>query len=51
MQEPKVTSKGQTTLPTAVRAALKIDAGDTLCHIVLGGEFRLLASRVMQPNY
>jgi len=47
MQDPKVTSKGQTTLPTAVRAALKIDAGDTLCHIVLGGEFRLLDNHAL----
>ena len=27
MQESKVTSKGQTTLPRDVRAVLKIDAG------------------------
>lgn len=45
MQEPKVTSKGQTTLPTAVRAALKIDAGDTLRYIVSGGEVRILKAR------
>ena len=45
MQKPKVTSKGQTTLPTAVRAALKIDAGDTLRYIVSGGEVRILKAR------
>ena len=45
MQGPKATSKGQTTLPTAVRAALKIDAGDTLRYIVSGGEVRILKAR------
>jgi len=45
MQGPKVTLKGQTPLPTAVRAALKIDAGDTLRYIVSGGEVRILKAR------
>ena len=45
MQESKVTSKGQTTLPRDVRAALKIDVGDTLRYIVSGGEVRILKSR------
>jgi len=45
MQEPKVTLNGQTTLPTAVRAALKIDVGDTLWYIVSGGEVRIPKAR------
>ena len=45
MQESKITSKGQATLPTAVRAALKIDVGDTLRCIVSGGEVRTLKAR------
>ena len=45
MHKPKVTFKGQTTLPRDVRAALKIDAGDTLRYIVSGGEVRILKAR------
>lgn len=45
MQESKVTSKGQTTLPRDVRAALKIDVGDTLRYVVSGGEVRILKAR------
>ena len=45
MQESKVTSKGQTTLPRDVRAALKINAGDTLRYVVSGGEVRILMAR------
>ena len=36
MQESKVTSKGQTTLPRDVRSALGLEAGDTLRYIVEG---------------
>ena len=45
MQESKVTSRGQTTLPRDVRAALKIDAGDTLRYVVSGGEVQILKAR------
>ena len=51
MQEPKVTLNGQTTLPTAVRAALKIDVGDTLWYIVSGGEVRILKARYVTEHY
>lgn len=36
MHESKVISKGQTTLPRDVRAALKINAGDKLWYVVSG---------------
>ena len=38
MQESKVTSKGQTTLPRDVWAALKINEGDTIRYVVSGSE-------------
>ncbi len=50
MQESTVTTKGQTTLPKDVRAALKLHPGDRVRYMILdGGEVRLVRSRpVMQ---
>ena len=45
MHESKVTSKGQTTPPSGVRAALRIDAGDTLRYVVSDSEVRILKAR------
>ena len=45
MHKPKVTFKGQTTLPRDVQAALKIDAGDTLRYVVSVGEVSILKVR------
>jgi antitoxin PrlF len=45
MQESKVTSKGQTTLPKAVRSKLGLEAGDTLRYIVLGERVQILKAR------
>jgi antitoxin PrlF len=45
MQESKVTSKGQTTLPRDVRSALGLEAGDTLRYIVEGGRVQMLKAR------
>ncbi len=45
MQESKLTSKGQTTLPKDVRAALHLEPGDTLRYLVLDGEVRILRAR------
>ncbi len=45
MQESKLTSKGQTTLPKDVRAALHLEPGDTLRYLVLDGEVRILKAR------
>ena len=40
-----VTSKGQTTLPKAVRLALGVCAGDRVCFVVDDNEIRLLPMR------
>ena len=45
MQESKLTTKGQTTLPKNVRAALHLQPGDTLRYLVLDGEVRLFKAR------
>lgn len=46
MQESTVTSKGQTTLPKDVRAALGLHPGDRVRYMILdGGEVRLVRSR------
>lgn len=46
MQESTVTTKGQTTLPKDVRAALQLHPGDRVRYMILdGGEVRLVRSR------
>ena len=45
MRESTVTSKGQTTLPRDVRAALGLKPGDQVRYVILGGEVRLLKAR------
>ena len=45
MQESKVTSKGQTTLPRAVRSKLGLEAGDTVRYIVSGERVQILKAR------
>jgi len=45
MQESTITSKGQTTLPKDVRAALQLRPGDKLRYLVSGGEVRILKAR------
>ena len=42
MQESTVTTKGQTTLPRDVRAALGLRSGDRVRYVVMNGEVRLL---------
>lgn len=42
MIESAITSKGQTTLPKAVRKALGVRAGDRVRYIILDGEVRVL---------
>ena len=39
MIESGITSKGQTTLPKAVREALSIQAGDRIRYVIEGSEF------------
>ena len=45
MIESGVTSKGQTTLPKAVRAALSVQAGDRVRYIIQDGDVRIVAVR------
>ena len=41
MIESSITSKGQTTLPKAVREALSVEAGDKVRYIVQDDEVRI----------
>ena len=41
MLESRITTKGQTTLPKAVRDALAVEAGDRVRYVVLNGEVRI----------
>ena len=45
MIESRITSKGQTTLPRAVRDALSLHAGDRVRYIILDGEVRIMPVR------
>lgn len=45
MRESTVTSKGQTTLPRDVRAALGLLPGDRVRYVILEDEVRLLKAR------
>ena len=48
MLESRITTKGQTTLPKAVREALGVRPGDRVRYIVLDGEVRIRAVRPIQ---
>ena len=48
MLESRITTKGQTTLPKAVREALGVQPGDRVRYIVLDGEVRIRAVRPIQ---
>lgn len=39
----KITAKGQTTIPVAVRKALKLKAGDRIDYIIRDGKVELIA--------
>ena len=41
MIESRITAKGQTTLPKAVRQALAVQAGDRVRYLIHNGEVRL----------
>ncbi len=45
MIESGITSKGQTTLPKAVREALSVRAGDRVRYVILEGEVRIMPVR------
>ena len=48
MLESGITTKGQTTLPKAVREALGAGPGDRVRYIILDGEVRIRAVRPIQ---
>ncbi len=45
MVESRITAKGQTTLPKAVREALHVQPGDRVRYIIQGDEVRIVAVR------
>ena len=45
MIESAITSKGQTTLPKAVREALAVRPGDRVRYVILEGEVRIIPVR------
>ncbi len=45
MIESGITSKGQTTLPKAVRDALSVQAGDRVRYVIQDGEVRIVPVR------
>ena len=45
MMESAITSKGQTTLPKAVREALGVGPGDRVRYVILENEVRLMPAR------
>lgn len=51
MIESRVTSKGQTTLPKAVREALAAQPGDRLRYTILDGEVRIRTVRPLRRLY
>lgn len=51
MIESVITSKGQTTLPKAVREALSVVPGDRVRYVIAGDEVRILAARSIKRLY
>ncbi len=43
MPESKITAKGQTTLPKAVREALGVKPGDRVRYVIRDGQVRIVA--------
>ena len=48
MIQSSVTTKGQTTLPKAVRDALGVESGDRVRYLILDGEVRILPVRPLR---
>ena len=51
MNESKITAKGQTTLPKAVREALSLETGDRVRYTILDGEVRIRKARPINRLY
>ncbi len=50
MLESVITSKGQTTLPKAVREALALQPGDQVRYVIREGEIRILPIGTYIPD-
>ena len=48
MIESTLTSKGQTTVPKAVRTALRVGPGDRIRYVISGNDVRILAVRPVE---
>jgi AbrB family looped-hinge helix DNA binding protein len=51
MVESGVTSKGQTTLPKAVRDALAVEAGDRIRYFIQGDQVRIAPVKSIKRLY
>ena len=51
MIESTITSKGQTTLPKAVREALGAEPGDRVRYIIQGDDVRIMVVRPLSRLY
>ncbi len=51
MNESTITTKGQTTLPKAVREALSLAAGDRVRYFIHDGEVRIRKVRTIHGLY
>lgn len=51
MIESRITARGQTTIPKAVRDALAAQPGDRLRYTILDGEVRIRTVRPLQQLY
>ena len=51
MSSSTLTSKGQTTVPKAVRVALSLEPGDQVRYVIGDGEVRMLKARPVASLY
>jgi AbrB family looped-hinge helix DNA binding protein len=51
MSSSTLTSKGQTTVPKAVRVALSLEPGDQVRYVIGDGEVRMLKARPAASLY
>ena len=51
MIESTLTSKAQTTVPKAVRTALRIGPGDRIRYVIAGNDVRILAVRPVEELF
>ena len=51
MIQSRITSKGQTTLPVAVRRALALQPGDHIRYFISDGEVRIMPTESIESLY